>query len=151
MKEDLGFGTLGNGVTVWDRIRKEHGDYLTVAHISRQRKVTFYDKQLSTGARKAIFSFARKSNIRMSVTQPEFVMLSPLGVADKVLEKTRKMYSKIAGEDIKVRTVDYSDDIYAFGTEGGCLKLAQYFAGKRLRIKHSNSHIWMFVIFEDLK
>jgi len=151
MKEDLGFGSLGNGVTVWDRNREKNNDYLTVAHISRERVITFYDKQLSTGAKKDIREFARKKNVRMSVSQPEFVMLKPLGVPEKELVKTKKLYSKIAEEDITIRTVDYSDDIYAFGSKVGCLKLAQHFAGKRLKIKHSNVDLWMFVIFENLK
>jgi len=87
----------------------------------------------------------------MSVSQPEFVMLRPLGVAEKALEKTRKLYSKIAEEEIIVKVMDYSDDIYAFGTELGCLKLASHFAGRKLKIRHSNGDTWMFVMFENLK
>src|SRR5699024_2154973 len=30
---DLGYGHLGNGITVWNRLEEEHGDYKTVAHI----------------------------------------------------------------------------------------------------------------------
>jgi len=149
MKEKLGFGSMGNGVTVWDSNRMKHGDYMTVAHISRERTITFYDKELSKEAKKIIRDLARTGNIRMSVSQPEFVMLKPLGVPQKVLDKTRKKYSKIAGEDITVKVMDYSDDIYAFGSELACLKLAQHFAGKNLRIKHSDGDTWMFVIFDN--
>lgn len=34
MKNDLMFGCLGNGITVWDRSRNEGSNYKTVAHIS---------------------------------------------------------------------------------------------------------------------
>ena len=37
---DLGYGHLGNGVTVWNRLEEEHGDYKTVAHIAPDRTVT---------------------------------------------------------------------------------------------------------------
>ena len=30
---DLGYGHLGNGLTVWNRLEEVHGDYKTVAHI----------------------------------------------------------------------------------------------------------------------
>lgn len=86
----------------------------------------------------------------MSVSQPEFVMLKPLGVPEKVLEKTRKEYSKIAGEEVIIKAVEYSDDIYAFASELACLKLANHFAGKNLKIRHSDGKVWMFVVFNDL-
>ena len=31
---DLGYGHMGNGLTVWNRLEEEHGDYKTVAHIA---------------------------------------------------------------------------------------------------------------------
>jgi len=149
MKEELGWGSLGNGVTFWDRKREKAGDYLTLAHIGRDRKITFYEKDISPEARKVIRDFACKGNVRMSQSQPEFVMLRPLGVPEKVQEKTRKEYSKIAGEEIRVRVMEYSDDIYAFGSELACLKLAQHFAGERLQVRHSNNDTWMFVVFTN--
>lgn len=150
MKEDLFFASLGNGVTVWDKNRQEFGDSKIVAHISWERKVSLQDKHLSREASRMIKSYAKKKNIRMSVSQPEFVMLRPLGVPEKELERVRKQYTKIAEEDIRVIAMEYSDDIYAFGSELACLKLAKHFAGKDLRIRHSNKDVWMFVIFENL-
>ena len=38
----LGFGFMGNGMTVWNSLAYEHGDYKTVAHIAPDRTVTFY-------------------------------------------------------------------------------------------------------------
>jgi hypothetical protein len=39
-KSDLGFGYLGNGMTVWDRNQEANGDYKTVAHISDNGNIT---------------------------------------------------------------------------------------------------------------
>ena len=43
---DLMFACLGNGVTVCDRARMEHGDYKTVAHIDPCGAVKLYDDAL---------------------------------------------------------------------------------------------------------
>lgn len=42
----LGYGMLGNGVTVWNSLVEEHGDYQTIAHISPEGEVTFYRNDL---------------------------------------------------------------------------------------------------------
>lgn len=42
----LGYGLLGNGVTVWNSLVEEHGDYQTIAHISPEGEVTFYQDDL---------------------------------------------------------------------------------------------------------
>lgn len=150
MKEELSFGSLGNGVTVWDNKRRQHGYSLIVAHISRERKVIFCTKELSNEAKKVIRRFAKKNNVRMSVTQPEFVMLKPLGIPEKILEKVQRRYSRIAEEEVEVKTMEYSDDIYAFGSELACLKLARHYAGERLKLKDCGNGRWMFVVFKPL-
>lgn len=38
---DLGFGHLGNGLTVWNRAKEVDGDYPTIAHISPEGEVTY--------------------------------------------------------------------------------------------------------------
>ena len=43
---DLGFGSLGNGTTVWNRLEERDGDYRTVAHISDDGNVNFYDHDM---------------------------------------------------------------------------------------------------------
>jgi hypothetical protein len=40
--ENLMFGHLGNGVTVCDRNRLKHNDYMNVAHIDYHRNVKYY-------------------------------------------------------------------------------------------------------------
>ena len=43
---DLGFGSMGNGTTVWNRLEEKDGDYRTVAHISDNGNVSFYDPDI---------------------------------------------------------------------------------------------------------
>lgn len=72
-KEDLMFCHLGNGISVCDKLRKEYGDYMKVAHISYEREITYYNS-ISDESRKRIEQFALNSNMTMSVTQPYFVL-----------------------------------------------------------------------------
>lgn len=51
---DLGYGHLGNGITVWNRLEEEHGDYKTVAHIAPDRTVTIYDEEMPQAVREEI-------------------------------------------------------------------------------------------------
>lgn len=76
MKEKLGFGFMGNGITVWDSSREVNHDYPTVAHISYDRKVKYYE-ELSPGARRRIENFAKYENSH-PVSQPEMLALRPL-------------------------------------------------------------------------
>ena len=41
---DLGFGHLGNGITVYNRKEEKNGDYKNIAHIQHDRKVKFYQE-----------------------------------------------------------------------------------------------------------
>ncbi len=67
---DLGFGHLGNGMTVWDRTREVNHDYLKVAHISPERVVKYY-APVSATQRAAIESCAKNDDPSASVCQPE--------------------------------------------------------------------------------
>lgn len=58
-KYDLGFGTMGNGTTVWNRARMVNGDYPTIAHISNNGIVT-YRKELPESVKAEIEQFAKK-------------------------------------------------------------------------------------------
>ena len=61
-KEELMFAFLGNGVSVCDRLRKEHGDYMEIAHIAVNREITFYNP-VSDEGRTRIEKFAKEENI----------------------------------------------------------------------------------------
>ena len=66
---DLGFGHLGNGVTVWNRLELRYGDYKTIAHIAPDRTVKFYEDGLPEDVRAQIEEFAATSTMTISATQ----------------------------------------------------------------------------------
>ena len=74
---DLGYGHLGNGLTVWNRLEEEHGDYKTVAHIGPDRAITVYDKEMPQAVRDEIQRIADTSEMTVSATQdaPVFTVL----------------------------------------------------------------------------
>lgn len=74
---DLGYGHLGNGITVWNRLEKEHGDYKTVAHIAPDRTVTIYDEEMPQAVREEIQRIADTSEMTISATQDAPVFAVP--------------------------------------------------------------------------
>ena len=73
----LGYGHLGNGLTVWNRLEEEHGDYKTVAHIAPDRTVTFYDEDMPRAVREEIQRIADTSEMTVSATQDTPVFSVP--------------------------------------------------------------------------
>lgn len=67
-KYDLGYGHLGNGITVWNRKEEIYGDYKTVAHISHRREVKFYE-ELPENLQQEILHYAKTGNPTVSATQ----------------------------------------------------------------------------------
>ena len=58
--EDIHFGHLGNGTTVWDSFRESsEGDYVQLAHISTAGVIEWYDDNISDEGRAEILNFAR--------------------------------------------------------------------------------------------
>ena len=57
---DLGFGYLGNGTTVWNRLEEVDNDYKTIAHISDDGKTIKYYEELPDEVRKHIEAFAER-------------------------------------------------------------------------------------------
>ena len=74
---DLGYGHLGNGLTVWNRLEEEHGDYKTIAHISPDRTVKFYVDDLPEDIQKRIRQIAAASEMTISATQDAPVFSTP--------------------------------------------------------------------------
>ena len=74
---DLGYGHLGNGLTVWNRLEEEHGDYKTVAHIAPDRTVTIYDEEMPQAVREEIQQIADTSEMTVSATQDAPVFAVP--------------------------------------------------------------------------
>ena len=76
-KYDLGYGHLGNGLTVWNRLEEEHGDYKTIAHIAPDRTVKFYVDDLPEDVRTQIEEVAATSTMTISATQDAPVFSTP--------------------------------------------------------------------------
>ena len=74
---DLGYGHMGNGLTVWNRLEIENGDYKTIAHIDPDRSVTFYDAGLPDEIKVQIMETARTSEMTVSETQDTPVFTEP--------------------------------------------------------------------------
>ena len=74
---DLGYGHLGNGLTVWNRLEEEHGDYKTIAHIDPDRTVKFYVDDLPEDVRAQIEEVAATSTMTISATQDAPVFSTP--------------------------------------------------------------------------
>ena len=74
---DLGYGHLGNGLTVWNRLEEEHGDYKTIAHIAPDRTVKFYVDDLPEDIQKRIQQIAAASEMTISTTQDTPVFSTP--------------------------------------------------------------------------
>lgn len=58
-KYDIGAGSMGNGTTFWNRAEEEFGDYKTIAHVSNNGAVKFYDKTLPSNVKKHIEDYAK--------------------------------------------------------------------------------------------
>ncbi len=74
---DLGYGHMGNGLTVWNRMETENGDYKTIAHIDTERKVTFYDAGIPEESKAQILKVAETSDMSISATQDAPVFTTP--------------------------------------------------------------------------
>jgi len=70
VKYDLGCGYLGNGLTVWNRAKEEHGDYQTIAHIGPDRQITWRSKNLPIEVVEYVVGVASGPNMAVSETQP---------------------------------------------------------------------------------
>jgi N12 class adenine-specific DNA methylase len=74
---DIGYGFMGNGLTVWNRLEEEHGDYKTIAHIDADRSVKFYDEKLPEIVREQIRKVAAETQMNISATQEAPVFSTP--------------------------------------------------------------------------
>jgi hypothetical protein len=70
-KYDLGYGFMGNGITVWNREDIEDGDYIKVAHISDSGKVSFYDKDMPDAIKEEIEKEAEKHKEKIDKKREE--------------------------------------------------------------------------------
>ena len=114
---DLGFGHLGNGITVWNRLETENGDFKTVAHIATDRTVTIYDEKMPEEVKVKIYDFAEKEDPNVSASQPGKVFESrpeneKLPVYDRSTEILYAVLHKLNMDDVGL---DFEgDDLIAF-------------------------------------
>lgn len=68
---DLGFGCLGNGTTVWNRLEEVHYNYKTIAHISDDGNTINYYEELPDEVRKHIEAFAEREKTESTESTEE--------------------------------------------------------------------------------
>ena len=114
---DLGYGHLGNGLTVWNRLEEEHGDYKTVAHIAPDRTVQIYDEEMPQAVRDEIKRIADSSEMTISATQdaPVFTV-PPRAQEPPQKEETADPYPELAAQVLRFvgefdgSRMDYGED-----------------------------------------
>lgn len=100
---DLGYGHLGNGITVWNRLEEEHGDYKTVAHIAPDRTVQIYDEEMPQAVREEIQRIADTSEITISATQDAPVFAVPPRVQEPPQkEELADPYPELAAQVLRL-------------------------------------------------
>lgn len=114
---DLGYGHMGNGLTVWNRLEEEHGDYKTVAHIGPDRTVTIYDEEMPQAVRDEIKRIADTSEMTISATQDAPVFAVPPRVQEPPQkEKAPDPYPALAAQVLRLigefdgSRMDYGED-----------------------------------------
>ena len=114
---DLGYGHLGNGITVWNRLEEEHGDYKTVAHIAPDRTVTIYDEEMPQAVREEIQRIADTSEMTISATQDAPVFAVPPRVQEPPQkEEPADPYPELAAQVLRFvgefdgSRMDYGED-----------------------------------------
>ena len=114
---DLGYGHLGNGLTVWNRLEEDHGDYKTVAHIAPDRTVTIYDEEMPQTVRDEIQRIADTSEMTISATQdvPMFAV-PPRAQEPPQKEEPADPYPELAAQVLRFvgefdgSRMDYGED-----------------------------------------
>ena len=114
---NLGYGHLGNGLTVWNRLEEEHGDYKTVAHIAPDRTVTIYDEEMPQAVREEIQRIADTSEMTISATQDAPVFAVPPRVQEPPQkEEPADPYLELAAQVLRFvgefdgSRMDYGED-----------------------------------------
>ena len=99
-KFDLGSGHLGNGITVWNRAVEKHGDYEIIAHVDRDRTVTWRIKNPPKEVKDYVEAIATGKNPSVSVSQPDQKVF-----VSSIRKKIRTLESKLA---IKLQPLDHA-------------------------------------------
>lgn len=76
-QEQVMFTFRGNCVGVCDKSREKYEDYLSLAHISYDREITYYT-EVSDYASERIEKFAKENNISNINGEPTYSALKPI-------------------------------------------------------------------------
>ena len=103
----LGWGSLGNGITVWNSAKEVSGDYEKVAHIGCDRKIKYYIDNLPAKIIDYIKNIAYHTNPSMSVSQPDqkvFRTEAPTG-QDKYLKVCHRLAARYSRIDERGKSI----------------------------------------------
>lgn len=121
LQRSISFGSLGNGLTVWDRLNEnpETRDYENLAHIDFDRNITWYTEDLPEEIKARITETAETSN------DSSFISLGTHGERKKWLSMINEMVSAngfISKEDFSYTPFNnhggLSEFINLYGIEG---------------------------------
>ncbi|MCK9480024.1 MAG: DEAD/DEAH box helicase family protein, partial [Firmicutes bacterium] len=105
---NLGFGYLGNGLTVWNSLEEVNGDYKTVAHIDNDGNITYYDKEMPENVKAQIQAQAETlKQEELSTAVDEKIVDSD--DIDTVSDEDTTTHNDLTEKDEE--TPDYSDII----------------------------------------
>ncbi len=99
-RHDIGYGFMGNGLTVRNRSEEGHGDHKTIAHIDDDRSVEPYDGALPETVREQIRKVAATTQMNRSATQEVPVSSTPpqAGPKDSMTEQTEDAAESVEAE-----------------------------------------------------
>ena len=100
-KYDLGFGSLGNGTTVWNRAKEVRGDYETVAHISVGGNITYYDKTMPADVKKEIEDMAANESFNESAMADIDILAQESKDFKTFVKAFKKEYSNLDAGNFK--------------------------------------------------
>jgi hypothetical protein len=105
---DLGFGYLGNGITVWNRAEEVNRDYRTVAHIATDRTITFYDQDMPHEVREQIDAVAKSPDTRAFGLSPSPENVPPHIDGAPAPASVYEAVKRTMPEPVKAPTLDMS-------------------------------------------
>jgi len=111
---ELGYGYMGNGLSVWNRLEEKDGEYVTVAHISPEREITFYDGALPEAVKTKILETAKTAEITVQdarvLTAP--VLRDSIAKTGLVTEPEAPPPAKVTSAETSAAKVVFTDPKY---------------------------------------
>lgn len=92
---DIGYGMLGNGTTVWNRLEEVNHDYKTIAHISVEGDVKYYEElpeDIKQGIEKVAAADKAKYEEQLADNKSK--------ITDEPQQEQQEDYSKYIGKEI---------------------------------------------------